>query len=180
VEDGARVVVGPGRELVMVETLGHARHHMSVLDASSGVVIAGDAVGIAFLGAAPYPALPPPDVDVERGLRSIGRLRELEPVGLCPAHFGPVADPGATLEEAERQLALSGRESLAAWRRSGTVAAVSAALERALPLEATVGDVDALERFRMLGWGGANAVGLAGWAERVEADGGTDAPSPGA
>src|SRR5581483_1563498 len=44
-EDGHRVPLGDGRELVMVEALGHARHHMVVLDERTGTVLAGDALG---------------------------------------------------------------------------------------------------------------------------------------
>ena len=49
-----------------------------------------------------------------------------------------------------------------------TAAAVAAATEAALPLEATVGEGPALEHWQRLGWAPNNADGLAGWAAAQE------------
>ena len=83
-EDGHRVPLGDGRELVMLETPGHARHHMAVLDEASGTVLAGDAVGARFLGGGLYPTLPPPDVDLAAGVASLDRLPALAPRAPVP------------------------------------------------------------------------------------------------
>jgi glyoxylase-like metal-dependent hydrolase (beta-lactamase superfamily II) len=170
-EDGQRVPLGPGRELVMLETLGHARHHMSVLDEATGTMLAGDALGVRFGAGGLYQALPPPDVDIERGIASLRRLALLRPEALVPSHFGPVPDPAAFLEEAERQQRAMGEAALGAWRASGTATAVATALEAALPLEATVHDPAAIERWRMLRWLPNNAAGLTAWAA-AQSDGG--------
>lgn len=160
VEDGHRVDLGGGRRLTMVETLGHARHHMSVHDESTGTVLAGDALGVRFPGAGLYPALPPPDIDLDAGDASLARLAGLGPERLCVSHFGPVDDPQATIELARRQVALM-RE---AGRAGPDLAALAAEIERRLPLAETVGDPAAVSLLRTLGWADANALGLAGWA----------------
>ncbi len=172
VEGGHRVPIGPGRDLVMHETLGHARHHMSVLDEASGTVLAGDAVGVRFPGGGLYPALPPPDVDLDAGDRSLAFLATLAPARLCPAHFGPVPDPQETLALAREQLARAGEATRAAVAAGGGTARIAAELDRLLPLEPAVRDPAVVARWRHLGWAEANVAGLAGWAEslsRVEA-----------
>ena len=93
-EDGHRLDLGGGRTLVMVETLGHARHHMSVLDEATGTVMAGDAAGVMFRGGGLYPALPPPDVDLARAdaqPRPPGRPGAHAPL---PGPFRAGAGPG--------------------------------------------------------------------------------------
>jgi glyoxylase-like metal-dependent hydrolase (beta-lactamase superfamily II) len=164
-EDGHRVSLGDGRDLVLLETLGHARHHMAVLDEASGAVLAGDALGVRFPGGGLYQALPPPDVDIERGVLSLRRLADLRPTVLAAAHYGPVPEPQEALHAAEEQQRAMGRAALEAWRRAGSVAAVAAAIEEALPLDATVAGEEALTHWRRLRWLPNNAAGLAHWAE---------------
>jgi glyoxylase-like metal-dependent hydrolase (beta-lactamase superfamily II) len=165
VEDGHQVDLGGGRRLTLVETLGHARHHMSVHDESTGTVLAGDALGVRFPGAGLYPALPPPDIDLEAGDASLVRLAGLAPERVCVSHFGPVGDPRATIDGARRQLALMREATIAA---GPDPAAIAPAIERRLPLAATVSDPAAVALLRRLGWAEANALGLAGWAARQD------------
>lgn len=165
--DGHRVDLGGGRALVMVATPGHARHHMSVLDEATGTVLAGDALGVRMPGAGLYPALPPPDIDLEAGDASLARLQELAPTALCPAHFGPVPEPLEDLALARRQLALV-REAA---RRHRDRAALAAAVEAALPLAATLAEPGAEARWRRLGWADATIEGLLGWAAAPEGAG---------
>ena len=159
VEDGHRVDLGGGRRLRMVEALGHARHHMSVLDESTGALIAGDALGVRLRGGGLHPALPPPDVDLDAADASLGRLARLDPSVLCLSHFGPAGDPAETIALAGRQLAAI-RSAAEARDDEGGLAA---RIERALPLEATVGDPAALALWRRLGWAEANVEGVAAW-----------------
>jgi glyoxylase-like metal-dependent hydrolase (beta-lactamase superfamily II) len=162
-DDRHRVPLGGGRELVMLETPGHARHHMAVLDEASGTVLAGDALGARFPGGGLYPALPPPEIDLAAGLASLDRLTALAPERLCLGHFGPLPDPLAGIALARGQL---GRVEAAA-RSAGTgPRALCEALERALPLAESVNDAAALARWRRLGWAEANVEGLAGWLAR--------------
>jgi glyoxylase-like metal-dependent hydrolase (beta-lactamase superfamily II) len=163
-EDGHRVPLGPGRELVMVETVGHARHHMSVVDEATGTVFAGDAAGARIGGAGLYPTLPPPDLDLEAGTRSLDLLAALAPERLCLSHFGPSPDPLADIDLAREQLARAGAAAGAAGPGRD---ALRSALERALPLEPAVADPGALARWRRMGWAETNLDGLEGWRERA-------------
>jgi len=103
--DGFRVDVGNGRELVMVDSPGHAKHHHAVLDDQTGTLLVGDAVGVLLpdLGVL-RPATPPPDFDLEQAVHSLRRFAEIRPQHLVLTHYGPVADPAATLAEAEEML----------------------------------------------------------------------------
>lgn len=162
VHDGERVDLGDGRALRMLATPGHARHHASWLDEATGTLLAGDALGVRMPGAGLYPALPPPDADPDAGDSSLARLEAVGPATLCLAHFGPVPDPRAEIAEARRQLALMA--DLA--RRHPERGALAEAVERALPLAATVGDEEALRRWGALGWAAASVDGVAVWADR--------------
>jgi glyoxylase-like metal-dependent hydrolase (beta-lactamase superfamily II) len=161
VEDGHRVDLGGGRRLTMIETLGHARHHMSVHDESTGTVLAGDALGVRFAGSGLYPALPPPDIDLDAGDASLARLAALRPAGICVTHFGPVDEPMAAIALAREQLALMRAAARAAPGPEG----LAAEIERRLPLAAAVAEPRALDLWRRLGWAAANVPGLALWAE---------------
>src|ERR1700719_5036387 len=100
--DGFRVDVGNGRELVMVDSPGHAKHHHAVLDEQTGTLLVGDAVGVLLpdIGVL-RPATPPPDFDLEQAVHSLQRFADLRPARMVLTHYGPVADPQATLAEAE-------------------------------------------------------------------------------
>lgn len=172
-EDGHRVDLGGGRNLLMAETPGHARHHMAVLDEQTGTVFAGDAVGVTFGEGTTYPAMPPSDIDIPGWLRSLDRIEAMNPVVMCPTHFGAVADPARTIAVTRAQLRITGEASIAAWRAEASVESVRAALRRELPLEAIVRDPQAIDYWRSVEWEGANADGVAAWAQgAVEAEGG--------
>jgi glyoxylase-like metal-dependent hydrolase (beta-lactamase superfamily II) len=102
--DGDTVEVG-GRILEVLDTPGHASHHVAVLDHASGVVFTGDALGI-HVPDLPVlrPATPPPDFDLELAVRSIHRIRDRRPTALLFAHFGPILQSERTCELAERRL----------------------------------------------------------------------------
>lgn len=166
VEEGFEVNVGGSRRLVMMEALGHARHHMAVLDEATGTVMAGDALGVQFTGAGLYQALPPPDVDIERSLATLDRLARLEPETLLLGHFGPVPEPAEAIAVAGDQQRTLGEATRAAWREGGTPAATEAAAQ-AVSLVNAVGDSQAIIRWRELGWDVNTVRGLVDWAERT-------------
>ena len=100
--DGMALDLGGGRSLRLVDAPGHAQHHQAVLDEQSGTLLVGDAVGVRLPGTgALRPATPPPDFDLEQAVATLLRLGALHPARLVLTHYGPVADPGATLAEAE-------------------------------------------------------------------------------
>jgi glyoxylase-like metal-dependent hydrolase (beta-lactamase superfamily II) len=44
--DGEEIEVGPGRTLTAVDSPGHAKHHLALHDSDTGILFAGDAVGM--------------------------------------------------------------------------------------------------------------------------------------
>lgn len=169
-DDGHRVPVAPGRALVVLHAPGHARHHAIVVDEATGTVMAGDALGVRLPGAGLYPAVPPPEFDLDATRATLARIGALRPERLLLGHFGSVGDPRAALAHAVRQQTLAAEAAEAAWRRLGTLEAVDQAVRAAVPPEREVGEGPALDRLRSLGWIENNAAGLAKWAaERVAA-----------
>jgi hypothetical protein len=81
---------------------------------------------------------------------------------LCPAHFGPVPDPEAAIDDARRQLALAAEAALAAPDRD----ALAARLERAMPMAGSLGDPDAVALLDRLGWAPQTVDGLWAWRLR--------------
>jgi glyoxylase-like metal-dependent hydrolase (beta-lactamase superfamily II) len=102
VEDGQAVTVD-GLEVTGWHTPGHAIHHIAwQIDDS---VVTGDVAGVRFPGATHVlPPMPPPDIDVERWLESMGKLRSLSPTRLLLTHFGAFDDPSRHLDELETRL----------------------------------------------------------------------------
>ncbi len=104
---GERIHAG-GRELEVEYTPGHASHHVSYFDASTGLAYVGDTAGIRIANR-PFivPPTPPPDIDLEAWGKSLDVIRAKKPTRLFLTHFG-VAEP------AEAHL-LELRERLAGW-----------------------------------------------------------------
>ena len=79
-----------GRRLEVAYTPGHASHHVSYLDTSSGTAFVGDTAGIC-IGNMPLvlPVTPPPDIDLERWEGSLQKIEAWMPGRLFVTHFGP-------------------------------------------------------------------------------------------
>src|SRR5206468_1298442 len=104
VSEGDKVDLA-GRSLEVLYTPGHASHHIALVDSSSGAVFTGDALGIHLPDVRVLrPATPPPDVDVEEGIRSIERIQERAEKVLLFSHFGPVTEVHELCEIAARRL----------------------------------------------------------------------------
>jgi glyoxylase-like metal-dependent hydrolase (beta-lactamase superfamily II) len=59
--------LGSGRVLTTVDSPGHAKHHLALHDSVSGILFAGDAVGVRLPDAGVLrPATPPPDFDFDQ------------------------------------------------------------------------------------------------------------------
>ncbi len=181
VSDGTRIDLGD-RALVVVETPGHASHHVALLESGTGAVFTGEAIGSHLPWADGYrPALPPPEVDVDRALASVARIRALRPSSLLTSHFG-------SIEDAEQGCA-RGAERIRAWADT-----VRRSLERdpSVDLEDLVGTLTDqaaeeylrdsgepidLSRYDALGSIRMNAQGLSRyWRKRWEAEGRPAAP----
>jgi len=78
-----------GRTFDVRYTPGHASHHVSFFDRSSGVAFVGDVAGIRVTGNYVRPPTPPPDIDVELWIESAARVEAWDPDTLFLTHFGP-------------------------------------------------------------------------------------------
>ncbi len=104
--DGMTFDVGDGVKLKVVETLGHASHHLSYYESLHGGVFPGDAAGI-FMGefGVVIPTSPPP-FRPDIALASLGKLVSLNPSALYYTHFGVASDAVKRLEDYVLQIKL--------------------------------------------------------------------------
>ena len=100
--DGLNLDLGEGKKLTLINSPGHAKHHLAVFDNQSGTLLVGDAVGVRLpeIGVL-RPAAPPPDFDLELAIGSLHKFRELKPTQVVLTHYGPVENADETLAEAE-------------------------------------------------------------------------------
>src|SRR3954468_13858778 len=123
-EDGEEIRIGPSRTLTTVDSPGHAKHHLALHDSDSGLLFAGDAVGVRLPDAGILrPSTPPPDFDLEHAIRSLRRFADRSPVGIALAHYGLVPDPQAILEEADGTLRRWADVAERAWQAGDDIAA---------------------------------------------------------
>jgi glyoxylase-like metal-dependent hydrolase (beta-lactamase superfamily II) len=101
--EGDAIELG-GRRLDVLDTPGHASHHVALVDSLTGAVFTGDALGI-HVPDLPVlrPATPPPEFDLERYVASIERIRRHARSILLFAHFGPLTDVEGTCDLAIRR-----------------------------------------------------------------------------
>jgi glyoxylase-like metal-dependent hydrolase (beta-lactamase superfamily II) len=87
-------------------TPGHASHHVSYLDESSGRAFVGDVCGVRIPPSGlTVPPTPPPDIDLEAWGESLATIGAWRPQSLGLTHFGGVDDAGAQLGAMVEQLA---------------------------------------------------------------------------
>ncbi len=89
---GERIEAG-GRELDVAYTPGHASHHVSYFDRSSGIAFVGDTAGVCIDGGYVLPPTPPPDIDPEVWRVSVATIEAWSPAALFLTHFGPISSP---------------------------------------------------------------------------------------
>ena len=87
--EGGERIEAAGRTLEVGYTPGHAWHHVSYLDRSSGIAFVGDVAGIRR-GQGNYilPPMPPPDIDLEAWRQSADLITGWDPDTLFLTHFG--------------------------------------------------------------------------------------------
>ncbi len=100
-EDMARHCVGQ-RELVFIDTPGHARHHFCIYDAASHGMFTGDTFGISYapmknLARGLLPTTPPTQFEPQPLRDSITRIMSFEPQRLSLTHYGEYLNPSAQL-----------------------------------------------------------------------------------
>ncbi len=143
--------------LTAVHSPGHAKHHLALHDSVSGLLFAGDAVGVRLPDVGVLrPATPPPDFDLDLALSSLQRFAERRPSALALAHFGVLPEPpSGLLEEAADALRDWAAVAEAAWSAGQDVAAA---------LGARFGV--AHERVEILNGIHSNAAGLSRWLDK--------------
>jgi glyoxylase-like metal-dependent hydrolase (beta-lactamase superfamily II) len=162
-EDGEDIVIGPGRTLTAVDSPGHAKHHVALHDSESGLLFAGDAVGVRLPDAGVLrPATPPPDFDLDQALTSLQRFAARRPTGIALAHYGLVPDPSTILDEASETLRAWAGVAEQAWRDGRDIAV---ALEDAFAAEMANVDPAQREKLETLNGVHSNAAGFRRWLE---------------
>ena len=162
-DDGEEIEVSPGRTLVAVDSPGHAKHHVGLHDSLSGVLFAGDAVGVKLPdGGVLRPSTPPPDFDLDQALTSLGKFAARRPSGIALAHYGLLEQPEELLAEAAETLRLWAETAEKAYREGADIAEALAA--RFDPL---LGDIDAAQKEKLDIMNGvhSNAAGFRRWLE---------------
>lgn len=101
-------IVGDGdlaEGLDVVETPGHASHHVCYLDSDGGDAFVGDVGGVRIPPSDRILApTPPPEIDLASWRRSLARLRERGPERLMLTHFGAIDDASAQIDRIEAEL----------------------------------------------------------------------------
>lgn len=92
VADGDTIDLGD-RTLEVLETTGHAPHHISLYDDSSGSLFVVDE-GCAYFHGEETVTTPPPNFDYEETLRSFDRFEEYDAEYLLYGHYGVNYDGG--------------------------------------------------------------------------------------
>jgi glyoxylase-like metal-dependent hydrolase (beta-lactamase superfamily II) len=163
--DLEEIDIGGGRSLTSVDSPGHAKHHLALHDSRSGLLFAGDAVGVRLPDAGVLrPATPPPDFDLDLALRSLRRFAERRPSGIALAHYGLVPiPPDELLEDAEETLSALAAEAERAWRAGEDIAE---ALAARFVTEVEGLEAEARRRLETLNGVHSNAAGFRRWLER--------------
>jgi glyoxylase-like metal-dependent hydrolase (beta-lactamase superfamily II) len=160
-EDGEQIKVGSNRFLTAVDSPGHAKHHLALHDNWTGILFAGDAVGVKLPdGGVLRPSTPPPDFDLDQALHSLRRLAERRPTGLALAHYGLLAEPLDVLAEADGTLRRWADVAETAYRDGRDIAAALS--------ESFAHDLDGVpeehrEKLEVMNGVHSNAAGLKRW-----------------
>ncbi|OOZ37060.1 MBL fold metallo-hydrolase [Solemya velesiana gill symbiont] len=107
--DGFPIDLG-GRELVCIDTPGHARHHLCVWDAKSQGFFTGDTFGIAYpeliTDKGPFMMLPstPVQFDPDAWHETLDRMMSFEPKRMYLTHFCAVDNPEQLVSALHRQI----------------------------------------------------------------------------
>ena len=123
-EDGATYEVRPGRHLSFHHALGHALHHLVVLDSQTKSLFAGDAAGVYYPRIKEHynvdlalPASGPSQFDAEQYEEFLSHMVKLHPSRVCFAHFGCHEDPTWVAKEIKTWLRVFGKEAHEFWQQ---------------------------------------------------------------
>jgi glyoxylase-like metal-dependent hydrolase (beta-lactamase superfamily II) len=174
-EHGELLDLGGGRRLEILDTPGHAKHHIGVFEPDLGALFTGDSVGVRLEGMrALRPATPPADFNFETMLESLAIYRERAARTLYLAHFGDVGEPATVLDEAEDRVRAWVAAAEAAWRSvpehedelEHMTAMLEARFADDLAGEVGAGGEETQRRLGLLNDARSNAAGLLRYLER--------------
>jgi len=118
--DGMTFNLGGSLQLRVIETLGHASHHLAYFENETPAVFQGDAAGIYFPKLdVTIPTAPAP-FHLELTLASLEKLVQLQPKRLYYTHYGPAENGVERLRKYEAQLQLWARIVSEAVKRGDT------------------------------------------------------------
>jgi glyoxylase-like metal-dependent hydrolase (beta-lactamase superfamily II) len=163
VGDGERLNLGGGRQLRLLHTPGHAKHHIAAYDDDSGALFVGDSVGVKLPGMTMIrPATPPPDFDLVLAHRTLDRYKAMAPKVVYLAHYGAVDPPLEALDEADERLRLWAETAEAAYAEHAELDHVTDTLARrfADDIDSADEDPDVQARVTLLSGYASNAMGL--------------------
>lgn len=95
--DGYQVSLA-GRSLTCIDTPGHARHHICIIDEQTGAIFTGDMFGLSYRELDGegrqfiFPTTTPSQFDPEAMHASIDRLLALKPEAMYLTHYGQLTD----------------------------------------------------------------------------------------
>lgn len=107
--DGHEILLA-GRRLVCLDTPGHARHHICVVDQRTGGVFTGDMFGLSYreldVGDRQFifPTTTPTQFEPEAMVRSVERLLSLKPPEMYLTHYSKIHDVPAMAADLLRRL----------------------------------------------------------------------------
>jgi glyoxylase-like metal-dependent hydrolase (beta-lactamase superfamily II) len=104
--NGMTLDVGNGVKLKVIETLGHASHHLSFYAPLSEGIFPGDAAGIYLNEIGVIVPTTPAPFRLDITLASLDKLKALKPTVLYYSHFGKADNAMEKLQTYERQLRL--------------------------------------------------------------------------
>ncbi len=167
-----------GRELLCLDTPGHARHHICVVDPFSKGIFAGDMFGLNYpnmhIAGEPFifPTTTPTQFDPDATRQTLDMLMECEPEAIYLTHYGRIGDPVKQRKilqcrlDAHQDIALQNRDAGPA--RQGRI---KAALTEFLLAERRAAGCS-LSRDSLLAWWEGdlelNAQGLVCWLDSLE------------
>ena len=124
IQDNSTLSIG-NRNLLFIDTPGHAPHHIAIFDNMTRGLFCGEALGLIYKpGAPPLPATAPPSFDPDLYIKSMLRLRELKPKLLFYSHGGVEHEPEKTIAAVIENTKMFGEVVLRALKSERTEQAV--------------------------------------------------------
>jgi glyoxylase-like metal-dependent hydrolase (beta-lactamase superfamily II) len=175
--DNDTLDIGDGRVLQMLESPGHALHHMAVFDPESRGIFTGDAAGIYYHALerdygvkVALPSTTPTQFDPDATRATLDRMLSLDPARLYYTHFGMAQPAKELLASTKNWLDLFAVECVAYYRKALSLDQLTDYLQRRVMERLTemgvADDADCLEYMEIDNR--INAQGLIAYMERLE------------